>query len=469
MPAQKKINDEKAAQISKEALNQYQAKNYQVAENMFGDALKLNPTDGMSRYYQGICLYQTKKYDRSLALLSLAEGADYNNAEYKYYTGLDYLKIKNYTKATENLEDAKEEEDSDYSAPAAFFAGHVYFQKEDYAPARQSFEYTIDKSKDPKMDREAEVMLEKIDQIEGFKNQMKERFHYLVYVGLGYDSNVINASTENLATDVSAYRFSYGTNLNYKIFNIMRQDLAVDFTAADIYSLSNKFKSDATVQATDPLQMIVGLPYHFRFDSGNRLFTWGVLPGYQTLNMSAESTQRRKILESAVLGSDLYWAVSETYFSRVFVEYSSDKSYLTFTNAADDLSGKKMTFSTTQTLVTNQTLKKTWAGDLGYVANNANGSNYKFNKINLGLTYSQMGFWQAINSARLDLSNSKYADTSPARTDNVSTLTLGLTKELTKKISLSMSGLYTISQSNFNNYQYNKFGLQSALAYAGGF
>ncbi len=467
--SQKKVNEAKAAALSSAGLKNLQAKNYVAAEKSFEEALKLDPTNSMNRYYLGICYYQTKKYERSLALLSLAEGADYNYAEYKYYVGLNYLKLKNYSKATENLDDARDEKDIDYSPAAAFFGGHIYFQTENYNQARKNFEFTIDQSKDPKMDREAEVMLGKIDAIEGFRNQMKERFRYFIYLGFGYDSNVINISTENLATDLSAYRALYGTNLSYKLFYDMKHDLAIDFNASDYYSVNNKFKSDATVQTADPQILGVSLPYHRRFQYGKSVFTWGLLPGYQVLNMSLTGEGRKKIQDSTVIGTDLYWAVTETHFSKINFEYSMDHSQVAFTDPADDLTANRTTISTTQIFVTDANQKKMWLGDLGYVINPANGDNYNYKKAFAALTYSRAGFWNATNTARIDYAYAKYDQARTSRADKIATATLGLTKELNKNLSLSVSGLYTLSQSNVDTYKYNKFAVQTILSYGGAF
>ncbi len=468
-PEQKKLNDKKSDEVAGLAIKQYQLKNYTAAENQFSESLRLNPTSSMNKYYLALCYYQNKKYQRSLALLSLAEGADYNYAEYKYYSGLNQLKLKNYTKAIEDFSDAKDENDPDYSGPSAFYSGHIYFQKEDFPNARKNFEYTIDQSKNPKMDRESEAMIEKMDVIDGYKNQMKERFKYSLFAGFGYDSNVLNISTENLSTNLSAYRFMYGTSLGYKFFYTYDHDLSVDFNFNDYYSLDSKFKSDATVQSADPQQLSLGLPYHLRFQVGQRIFTWGLLPSYQTLNMSLDGGSRKKILDSTVFGSDLNFAVSDRFFSKIFFEYSIDKSSIESATGDNDLSAKKVTLNTTQTFVADPTQKKNWLLDLGYVSNAAEGKNNDYNKILAAVTYSQLGFWSAINSLKIDYANTKYASTDTNRADSVATANLGLSKDLTKKLSLGLNAQYTLSASNIETFKYNKFLVQSILSYSGAF
>lgn len=469
-PEQKKINDTRAAQLAESALKQYKLRNYKVAESQFTESLKLNPTDAMIRYYLAICYYQNKQYDRSLALLALSEGANYNYAEYNYYTGLNQLKLKNYPKALESFDDAKEENDTDYSGPAAFFAGHIYFQKENYSLARQNFEFTIDQSKNPKMDRESEQMLEKIDTIENFRNQINEPFRYTFFAGFGYDSNVLNISTENLATDLVAYRMLYGASANYKFLYDYKNDFSIDLAASDYYSLDSKFKSNATIQSADPLQLSAGLPYHHRFEFGPRIITVGLFPSYQALYMNIDSGgSRKKILDSSIIGTDVSFAVSATYFSRFFLEYAIDKSSIEVASPENAASAKKISLLTTQTFLAASSDKKTYLLDLGYIINEADGDNTDYNKLTAALTFTRSGVWKALNFARLDYAHYSYPHISTNRSDKVGILTLGLTKELTKKLSLTLSALYTMSTSNIDSYKYNKFGAQSLLTYSGAF
>jgi len=468
-PEQKKVNDEKSAQLAQSALKAYQAKNYASAETQFEESLRLNPTVGINKYYLGVSYYQNKKYDKALALLSLAEGADYSYAEYNYYNGMSNMKLKNYTKASENFDASKEENDPDYSGAAAFFNGHIFFQKEDYTQARQNFEYTIDHSKSPKMDAEAEAMIEKMDEIEGTAAQSKEKFHYNLFVGFGYDSNVLSASTENLSTDVSAYRLLYGADFTYKFLNSKTQDMSVGLNASDYYSFNGKFKSDTTAQSVDPLVYGGSVAYHRNFQVGRRLFTWGLLPSYQILHMPYTTTSREKLLNMTMIGSDLTFAFSEKHFSKFFIEYAMDKMVPTPLLPEDDLTANRITVSTSQILVTGAKVKESWTGDLGYSINAADGDNNDYTKALLGLTYARMGVWDALNSLRLDYAMTKYDHATISRDDKVATMTLGLTKELNKNTNFFVNGLYTISQSTNETYKYNKFAIQTMLSYNGAF
>lgn len=466
---QKSANNAKAALWAQSALKQYQAKNFTKAEAQLEESLRLNPTENINRYYLAICYYQTKKYDRSLALLSLAEGAGYNDAEYKYYSGLNNMKLKNYTKASENFDDAKEENDADYSGAAAFYNGHIFFQKEDYTQARQNFEYTVDRSKNPSLDSEAEQMLEKIDALEGAKRQSKENFRYTLYAGFGYDSNVLNVSTENRATDVAAYRLMYGGEFNYRFLNLKQQDLSIGVSATDYYSLNKNLKSDATVQSVDPLSYGVSLPYHYRFQYGKRQFTWGLTPSFQVLNMSYETTERKNLLDMLIIGTDLTFPVSEKHLSKIYFEYTKDTMKPTPALPEDNLTANRMTLSTSQTFITSMKAKESWTGDLGYTVNSADGDNNEYKKAFLGLTYARTGFWDAINSIKLDYAYADYDQALTERKDNITTLTLGLAKELNRSLSLFVNGLYTVSTSKNESYKYNKLAIQSMLTYSGAF
>jgi tetratricopeptide (TPR) repeat protein len=470
-PKQKILNDKKADLFAKAALEYYQKGEYPAAEKHFAQSLRLNPMSAINKYYLALCFYQSEKYERSLALLSLAEGADYNYAEYKYYAGLNNLKLKNYPKALEDLGDARDENDADYSGPAAFFMGHIYFQKEDHTLAKQNFEITVDQSKNPKMDREAEAMIEKIDQIELFKAQMKQRFLYNLTLGFGYDSNILNVSTDNQTTNLNAYRVLYGANLGYKLFHDMTHDMVIDFSANDYYSLDSTFKANSTIQASDPLILTLGLPYHRRIESGKRVYSWGFTPSYQILSMSLDGGARKKILDTTLFATDLSFAVTPQFYSRYALEYGVDNSSIPVPESSpeSDLSAKKISISTTQTYIADPAMKRSWALDVGYNGGDANGDNNDYTKYLAALTYSQMALWSTVNSFRLDYAGTKYTKNPNDRSDTVNSLTYSLNKEVFSKVNLGLSAQYTMSTSSIETYKYNKFNIQGVFSYGGGF
>lgn len=466
---QKILNDKKANDFLKKGIQEYQEKKYSLAETSLQNSLKFNPNLFIANYYLGLCNYQLKKYEKSLTYLSLAEGSEYNQAEYSYYKGLNYLKLKNYLRAEEEFSEVIDQEDPDYSGAAAFFSGNINFQNEDYIKARKSFEYSIDHSKNPKMDKESESMLDKIDRIESFNNQMKERFKYNIFSGLNYDSNILNSAKENTTTQLAAYRILYGFNFSTKFFYNFNHDMMLDLALSDYYSLDSQFKPESTVQSADPLQLSASLPYHYRFQIADRIYTLGLNPSYQTISMSTTDSSRNKILDSTIINTDLNFSITEKIYLKFFIEYSIDKSYLETTEASNDLNSKKTTFGSTLTLNTLDKKKSAWVIDLNYYDNHAEGDNIFYHKIYSSLTYSQLGIWNAQNILKLDFAQTRYPKASIERTDEIINATLGLNKELTKELNLNLNAVYTLGLSNVDSYKYDKFVIQSLITYSGAF
>ena len=127
------------------------------------------------------------------------------------------------------------------------------------------------------------------------------------------------------------------------------------------------------------------------------------------------------LFSPGVSAARLHCLLLDLFFSKIFFEYSIDKSSIESATGDNDLSAKKVTLNTTQTFVADPTQKKNWLLDLGYVSNAAEGKNNDYNKILAAVTYSQLGFWSAINSLKIDYANTKYASTDTNRADSVAT------------------------------------------------
>lgn len=436
----------KAQEAATKALQHYQNAEYKKAAVLFAEATSLDPESDTYYLQHGVSLYKTDDYKKSLALLSIAEGQGSNNTELTYFKALNHMKLQEYDQALEEFSAVQEENNESLSAPASFYAGNIAYRKENYPAAREHLEYTIDHSKDPKVDQQAEDLIEEIDRIEAFQNKAKEQFRYSLTAGMGYDSNVLNTALQNLATNAEAARFNYGGSFLYRFLYDYRNEFSGEINLNDTYSMTPSFQPDAALQSADPLVLSVGLPYRHQSLVGKRVINWGLTPQYQTITMSLDQKERKQILSSTIGKFDANFMLNSEWMSSYRFEYSADTSGITAASADDDLNGTRMTLGTTQTRLLNQRGTNTWNYSVDYTMNQTQGKNYQYNKLGLGIGYTDKIFNDHDGTLKFDYSYQNYPQASTSRTDNLAALSATLSKEYWPSTYLNYSGQY-INQS----------------------
>lgn len=452
-------------QINK-AMDAYGKGQYNDATSAFARAIELDPTRDDVYYKYGVSLYKTDDFNKSLAVLSMAEGGA-DKTEYTYFLGLNHMKLKEYDKAREEFVYVRDEKDSELSAPAAYFAGTIDYNNRKYADARANFEFVLDHSKDPQMDKRAEAMIEEIDKIENFETSSKEKLRYTFTVGASYDGNVLSIATQNLPTDAAAYRLNYAASLLYKFFQSYKSDFGIQALYSDVYSVDTKGKANALLQSADPMQINVTLPYRTQFETSTRGYLVNVVPSFTSVTMSAETSERKQILTTGGVSSDLSFQLNAELLSSYRLQFESDTSYLQLSAADDDLTASRITAGTTQTRLLDEKGTYTLGGDLSYALENAKGKNSSYNKATLGLIYGFPAWKSSQGSAKLEYINTNYMDSTTGRKENSLGLTVGAAKSFNKNWALILSAQYLKNNSNIEANVYDKWVFASGISYTG--
>ncbi len=447
----------------------YRAGKFPAATANYQKAYELDPENDSFLYKYGVALYKVGSYNKSLSILSMAEGGDQDQVEHRYYIGLNHLKLNELDKALEDFADIQEEKNIELSPPAAFYAGTIEFQKALYPKAKERYQFVLDNSKDPKLDKQAEAKIDEIDRIEMFIEAQKEIFRYNLYTGLQYDGNVLNISTQNLATNSEAYRLLYGGSLTYYYFRTLTSKYAAELVVSDMYSVDNSFKSNSTIQSADPLQYGMRLPINYVNTWFKRSFNSNVTPYVFMLNMSDDGGARKLILNSSGLALDTQWDQGSDKFHILKFDYVIDKSSLEVTNADDNQSAKRMSFNYNWLKLLTQTGDKSVLADIGYVSNTADGKNNTYSKILVAGTYSFPWSAKYKGSARLDYSDLKYPENSNERKDTIYGFTLGASQDLNKRNNISLTLSYLMNNSNVEAYKYNKMLVGFIYSFSGSY
>lgn len=457
--------------------SQYGAGKYKEAVESFRSATELDPSRNEIYYRYGVSLYKVDDYNHSLAVLSQAEGGEQSPVEHSYYVALNHMKLKEYEKAAEEFHSIQEENDKDLSPVAAFFAGNIEYQLKRYPEAKKSFEFVLDNSSDPQMDKEAESMIEEINRIENFLQSMKEYFKYSFNMGLTYDGNVLNMATQNLSTEVAGYRLSYGASAAYKWWQTYKSELSTQISFSDMYSVTSGFKSDATLQSADPQMLNMGIPFRYQFEAFGKGFVWNLNPSFTSLTMSAESSTRKQILQSTSLATDLSYQLNSNWMSLYKLDFTQDLSFLSSSSTTstdgsstenpDDQAANRYTLSTTQTRLLDPKATRLLPLDLSYVLNQAKGKNNNYTKLIAGVSYVFPFFGGTQAVGKIEYTDLVYPNNSNDRHDKTTTLTFSGSKSLSKKWNWSATGQYVSNSTNLDANKYDKFVISTNIVYSG--
>lgn len=459
--AEKERRARKAEQMAQDALKLFKLEKFDEAEDKFKEAIAFDPSNNKFYFQYGVAQYKNEKYQDSLVSLSMAETGDFSAAEKYYYTGLSLMKLKEYDKAIKEFRATRDENDKQLSPIAAFFSANLHYQKEEFTEAKDNIDYVLDYSSDPKMDRQAEELLEMIENIETFKENASKKFKLVLNGGPSYDSNVLSQPT-SAATNSASLRLNYGFSFEYRPIYSYFHELFVNLAVNDMYSMNKD------VQTADAQVISLTIPYKWKTKLGTRPFVFGLTPGYDIINLDIDGDgTRQPILNSTYVKLDSTIFMKKDWMSVYNVESRSDKSLLTATTSDDDQTAQKMTLGTSQTFFLDAKNTKSVTGDLTLTQNTANGKNNTYSKTELGCTYGFPSLWETTVNAKLSLGSSTYPLRDDSRKDTSLNLNFGANKTLNKKLSTSLSLGLSQSSSNVDSYNYNKFTISNTYTWTG--
>ncbi len=459
--AEKARRKAEARRAADEGMGLYKQEKYTEAEGRFAKAIEMDPSNNSFNFQYGVTLYRNGHYNKSLAVLNLAEGADVNQAEKDFFLASNYMKLKETDNAIKYYESVKARNDKAISPGAAFYAGVLQYQTEKFDPAKANFEYVLDNSSDAALDKQAETYIEQIANIVAFRKEQEKKFIITLNGGLMYDSNILAVAKSQMdqQTELAGYRWSYAGTVEYRPLYTFVHDFSVIFSASDMYSMNNKFAAEKKFQDTDPLMASVYFPYRYKGKAFDKAYQMTLNPGVETTMMNADSEgSRETILDSVVLKNDHTFVMDNTWFSTYSLEARSDKSKIAATEGTDDdLTATKFTLSTTQTFFQNDKKTEAWIGEMGLSNNTAKGDNNTYNRFDFAATYMSPLAGDMTWTARLGVFYADYNKHTIGRKDTSTSATFGLLKPLSENLSATVTGTYTNNGSTLETSDYSKY------------
>lgn len=472
-PAEKAKNNQRAKEIAAEGMKLYQAEKYTESEKKFEQAASLNPTDPSYYFQYGVCLYRNEKYSQSIVVLRVAEGPNVNAVEKEYYQGLDYFKMKDLESAQKHFINVKAKNDKSLSPSSSFFSGIINFQKENYDGAKSDFEYVLDQSSDPALDKQAEAYIEQIANAMAFKKEQSKKYLVTLTAGVMYDSNVSSTGRtlmSALTTDAYGIHDSLSGTLEYRPVYTQKHEASISLSASNSWSHEVDFDANKTFQNADPLVIDIAVPYKYKGLLFGKGYQMGAKFTLESIDMNADAKgDPERVIESKIFANDHTFVMSENWFSTYAIELRRDESKLTLTDTNDDASANKISLTTTQIFFQNQKKTEAWIGNFGLSRNSADGKNVNFNRYDIGATYMMPGVWDTTWTANLAYYNVVYPDISSNRADSDYASTVSVRKPINESLAASITASYAMNVSNVPANDYDKYFILTNLTYTGAF
>lgn len=447
-----------AKKLANEAMRHYQKGEFPEALSKFEKAVDYDPTNRSYYFAYGATLYSNKKYNKAIVILNTVKGKS-NAAQKAYYLGMSYNRIKDYENSIKELEKAKNVKIEPLSSSAAFYQGVSRYSLKKWKPAKESFQWVLDNSKDPRLDEKAEEMIERITKIQFFENNKAKKHILTAGAGLQYDSNVLlqaeNASNAT-ASDKADIRFTGLAGYEYRpIFGKTRE---WSIKSNLVYLYSQKTESSKA----DPMVVSLSSPYIMKGKNKKG-------QGYKTeintkLDMiymdPSEGKNRKDILDTF----GVEWKKTIIKKADQFTKYSANLlNNNSHTSSGDDNSdGLSTAFGYSNTWFLDKKKSVGFIQDNTFTYYSADGKNQKYWKLDITATYLKPINWYNFTQiAKAGFYYSSYPDSDTSRSDTNINLNYMLNKKINDTWNFTWGGSYTKNSSSESSKSYSKFIINS--------
>lgn len=465
---QKDKRQTKATQYHKKGRALFQSGDTRLAQRYYAKAISLNPYVDLYYYEMAISAYRNGEHQRSLVLLEMVRGTSIDATEISYYEALNNMKLNEINPAIKIFGSVMTANDPELSPSAAMYRGILLKQNNQYADAKESFQYVLDTTKDKDLDRKAEQQIEEVLSLQRFEDESKKRFAYSIFTGLMYDTNVLNIADNNSSLDLEAYRLLYGGVLEYKVLHTMRHSLTPRLTASDLYSVDKSFGSNATIQSTDPLQAEIAMPYTYRFSLNNKASTLTLIPAYSNIFMSLDEQNRDLVYSTGALAAEFMTSFWDKWINSYRLDYANDTFHFA-TTPENDQSANKYGITVSNTRLYNAAGTRSLNLDVNYLINDAEGVNSLWDRLMVSVGGTIPTANKLISYGKLDYINQDFSKSTTNREDKGFIVTIGSIYSLHDNLNLNIYAQYYKNSSTVDLYDFDKITVMTMISYSSGF
>lgn len=456
-PAKQRQLIRESNQEVEKAEKAFEEKKFNLALVHYGRALDLNPTNEQAQYRQAVSAFRNDDTDWAITYLNLMESGQIDKTEKSFFLGLSYYKLKKYEEANTHFSEVRQSGNPELAPSAAFYYGFYQFQQKNYALAKTEFQYVLDESQDPDMDAKAEKYIEMIISAQNQKERQEKKFFFSGMLGLQQDSNVLfspdSVADQEEPSDLGGARMLAVGQARWRMLNTEKHELSIKTNLLYILSFVTGFKR------ADPFLAGIELPYSYKTKLFGKAYRLDFSPGYETLYLDANNDESREnILNTVKLTANNTFIMSKSWFASYLLSVRSEDSEITPASSVDENSALKTEISTTQTFVLDQAKARITSGSLKFINNNADGDNFRYNRIEASGLYTQkLNLWDLSWAGSLGAYRQIYPDRTDDRADTNLNASLTFSKPANKWLTILLTGGYTKNNSNVADFEYDKY------------
>lgn len=455
--AKRKIEAQKFAD---QAMVEYRANQFPEARKSFEAAVELDPSNRGYYFQYGVTLYKIEDFNRSLVYLDLADSKAVKQAERDFYRGLNYYRQRDSNSALDAFQKVVDAKDSEISPSARFYRGLIHFEKRRWTESRTEFQAVLDESSDPVLDQRAEGYIEQVLRMQQIEAERAKRWALSGTFGAMYDDNVLLSSDSDrdrgTATNTAAWRTLLQGTAKYRAIYEDTSEWAIQLDAVTMYSVDKDFQVVQSISNSDATIAGLTMPWTHKGVFMGKGHKFDLIPGVETTYMSVENNEWKSIYNSYVLNFQNLFVVSDTWFTNVNVDLRQDTSGLASSTGDDDSTAFKSKLTWSNILIPFEDKKQLLLTDFGYTLNSSLGKNSVFNRIDMGVGYIRPWKWETTFNSKLGYYLLTYPENATGRIDNNISLTLGLSRKVSEKLTSGFTTAYSINSSNVTSNQYKK-------------
>lgn len=461
---QAKINLNESNQLIKEAVEEIKTSKFESSQEKFFKSSDLAPFNEDLYEQYGVSLFRNNKFNQAIVVLELSQPSASRLPEKLFYIGLSYYRLKDYARAIEAFDKVMASGDENFAPTAAFYKGSALLEIHEYDQSKEAFQYVLDHSKNPEMDKRAEQFIEyALDQ----KTLSKKRSNWFGLdgvLGLMYDSNIILANDQILGagdvTNVNGWRLLAQIAPKFRPYYSNTDEVNIRLNYTTLKSYNTSFGSNPTAQTADPVVMSATVPWTHRGTLGGKGYYFDLSPGYETISMDLDGTGMATIANSIKLNFNNTLVVSKNWIAKAdWAFYQKDANILGDETSADAF-GAGMKLSSI--VILNKDLERYFIPEFGYRLNNAKASNYAFYRVDLAATFTTSIFDTFVWNNRAGYYLANYES---IRTDNNYSVSSGVNAKISANWNWGLVGSYIINDSTTNRYKKYNFMTTFSFAY----
>ncbi len=455
-------NADKAKDKIKEGVTAIKASDFKKSMDDFYQASDLAPAEENIYEQYGVSLFRNKKFNQSIVVLDLSAPSQNRVGEKFFYMGMSFYQLKDYENAVTNFDKVMQAKDPSFAATAAFYKGSALMEMKEFDKSKEAFQFVLDNSKNPEMDKKAEKFIEYGLDRKALEKKRSNWWSVGGVLGLMYDSNIILADDQllgaNDVTDEKGWRILAQVAPKFRPYYSQSDEINIALNVTTLKSFDEGFASNSVAEAADPLVLAASVPWTHRGTLGGKGYFFDLIPGYETIIMDLDGTGNATISNSIKMNFNNTLVINRNWIAKGDWSFASvDSNILGDENGADAFSAGLRLSSI---FILNKDLERYLIPEFSYRINDAETSPYAFNRIDLGLTFTTALWSSFVWNSRLGYYLSNYEST---RTDNNYTVSTGVTRRINLNWNWGLIGSYIINDSTTNRY--NKYNFMTTFAF----